>query len=164
MYNPRVRLNIFVDDISLDFVDVDAGDTIEVLVKACDDIAYDIENKALLHIAEAKSVVLSNSRKVANSVRLELGRLGGPRLTVARSLGIDFWAAAQGQANKVPVRRSRFANLASRRPRLAKLAKVDPGLTAKIYICGILPSVLHDAPIYMGVLAGPSRPSGMKLG
>ena len=149
----RVKLNIYIDDLSLDVVRNTKSEMIQDLASAAEDLAFAIQDVACLPIAKSKSGVVSNSLVAARSLRKCLGDLGGPPVGSVRALGVDFWAAAPVKS-KMLVRNKRFRDLAKRVPRLLSLRKVDPFVSSKVFYCGALPAAMFDAPIYG--LFGPS--------
>ena len=66
--NPRVRLNIFIDDIAMDATPASKFDTAEVLVKAGQDLSFSSQEWFGLKFAVNKLAVLCNSLGTANLV------------------------------------------------------------------------------------------------
>ena len=142
-----IYIYIYIDDLSLDTSSPDRHAAISDMIAATEDLAHNLD-VCELPIAKDKSAVLSNSIPLAGLLRRCLRGLGGPPLGSVRALGVDFWAAAPAKRPPMRVRKARVASLAKRRPRIRMLAKVAPRAAAKVYICGVLPSVLFDAPIF----------------
>ena len=111
------------------------------------DLATAIECDIRLPLAREKSAVVSNNLKTACLLRSALGDLGGPPLGSVRSLGIDFWSSAPVK-HRMKVRSKRKKDLAKRTPRLLALRSVSPNVSGKVFVCGVLPSILFDAPVY----------------
>ena len=145
--NPSARLNLYIDDCAVDATADDKFSLAETLIKAGSDLAHSMESCLEMTFAGDKSAILSNSLAAANLIRKGMGTLGGEAIKGTRSLGFDFWAASPGKP-KMRVRRSRFARLAARRGRLRKCAKASRSLGSKLYVCGVVPSILFDAPVY----------------
>ena len=145
--NPRVRLNVFIDDIAMDATTDSKFDTAELLVKAGQDLSFSFQECLGLKFAGDKSAVLSNSLATANLVRKGLKDLGGPALKEVRPLGVDFWAARPGKP-RMRVRKSRGLKLSRRRHRINKLAGAHRPTGAKIFVSGVVPAILFDAPVY----------------
>ena len=143
----HVSLNIFIDDIVIDTMSDDRNEVVQRMRAATEALAFIAQDKCMLKIAPEKSAVLSNSIPIAGLVRRCLKGLGGPPLGSVRSLGIDFWAAALKNP-PMAVRRSRLARAARRKPRLSVLKRSNPLAAAKVYVCGVMPSVLYDTPVY----------------
>ena len=78
--NPLVRLNIFVDDVTLDITTSDKFTTARTLFKAGNDHAHSFEQCLGLRFAGDKSAVLSNSAATANLIRRGFKGLGGKAL------------------------------------------------------------------------------------
>ena len=149
-----VTLSIYEDDLSLDCFSNDRHQVISSLTEAAIDLQHSVESLAGLTLAPSKSAVLSNVASVAATVRRTLGPLGGPAASMVRSLGADFWAARPNVGRFMPVRMSRCHKLAARRYRLHALRHANKQGAAKVFVVGILPSVLWDAPIY-GLFGNP---------
>ena len=155
-HHPNVNLNIVIDDLSLDTTNVSGRGAIEDITEAANDILHGLECLSL-PVAKEKSAVLSNCRQVAHAVRCQLRDLGGPPLGCVRSLGIDFWAGGKRSKTKyMPIRSSRWKKMADRKSRLQILKRSSKQLAAKVFLCGDIPSVLYDAPVY-GLFNGPLR-------
>ena len=146
-HHSNVSLNIFIDDIVLDAMSDDKHQVVRDMCAATEDLAFLAQDQCNLLIAAEKSAVLSNSIPIAGLVRRCLKDLGGPALGSVRSLGVDFWAAAPIKP-PMKVRKNRFAKVALKRPRLNMLKRSSPKAAAKVYVCGVLPGVLFDMPVY----------------
>ena len=146
--HPKVDLNIFIDDLALDSTAQDTYTLVEALTEAAQDLAFNLEQCLDMPIARSKSSVLSNSVRSANLLRRCLKDLGGPPLGSVRSLGIDFWAAAPKIRRPMRVRRKRNENMKTRKPKLQQLKSASSIVAGKVFVCGVLPSVLFDSPIY----------------
>ena len=146
--HPNVSLNVYIDDIVLDSTSISKSAVIEDMTCAAQDMLVMLEDGAELPIARNKSAVISNSKTTAASLRRSLGDLGGPALGSIRSLGVDFWGGNPGRASKKPVRALRRATFRKRKYRLRALASASKPAAAKVYFCGVIPSLLFDAPVY----------------
>ena len=147
IHHPSVSLSVFIDDLSLDATASSSRAVVDKLSDAAFDLAIQLEQDALLPIARDKSAVLSNSLVTANLLRRTLRDLGGPPLTSVRSLGFDFFAAAPKRP-RFAVRALRKLDQAKRCKRLLALKGGSKKVAAQVFCCGILPSILFDAPVY----------------
>ena len=87
--HPCVALNVFVDNIVLDSTSDSRTDVVENIKAAADDLLVEL-TRINLTVAKQKAAVISNCCSTASSLRRLLGDLGGPKLSIIRSLGIDF--------------------------------------------------------------------------
>ena len=145
--HPSIRLNIVVDDLSLDHTGPDSLSVAKPLIEAAQDLSHSLQDCTDLTIAKNKTAVLANTKQTARIIRKGLKELGGPPLTAARALGVDFWAAAPIRP-RFGVRRARLASYRIRRPRIKKLSTANKSLSGKIFVAGIIPSLLFDQPIF----------------
>ena len=146
--HPTVNLSIYIDDLALDTSSSSARVVVDALSAAALDLSFDLEQKALLPIAKAKTAVLANSCATARAIRSNLGELGGPCMGTVRSLGSDFWAANPLRRNSRPVRALRKATLATKITRLKALKAADRRTASRVFFCGAIPSVHFDTQIY----------------
>ena len=145
---PKVHLNVYIDDLAFDTTQDDKHDMVEELQSAGENLAANLYQLAGLPIAQSKCAVLSNSFSAARSLRRALGCWGGAPTSAVRSLGVDFDAGARRRRKPLATRKSRYAKLALRRPRLRQLKKAYVPASGKVFAAGILPSVLFDCPVY----------------
>lgn len=143
----NVNLNIYIDDLSLDVSASDKHTAIRNMSAAAEDLAFKLEY-VHLPLAKDKTVVLSNNKSLSGLLRRCLKGLGGPPLGSVRALRVDFWAASPRKTPPMRVRKSSFNRLAQRRPRIKMLARASRVSASKVFVCGILPSALFDAPIF----------------
>ena len=165
--HPAINLNVFVDDLAVDATADCVTDLVEDITVATTDLVDFIEGKLELPIARSKSAVLANTSTTARALRRCLGDLGGPPLGSVRSLGIDFWGGNPQNNRKRPVKTLRRKVFAAKRHRLSKLRASSPAAAAKVFVCGMMPSVLFDSPV-LGIfgheLKKLRRQAGMFLG
>ena len=145
--NPDVNLSIYLDDITLDYTGNDRGDVLEHIIPAALDLAACVESISCLPISRSKSAIISNDFILTRSIRGALGDLGGPELGSVRALGVDIWNGIKAPKGALKTRRKRYDDVAKRRHRLGCLRGADFKTSGKVYICGILPSILYDAPV-----------------
>ena len=122
------RLNVFVGDITIDAMLASRSEAARCVLAAAEDIAHKLHDDLHLTIAPAKGAVISNDKRLARTVRLSLGKLGGKPLLSVRALGADFSAANPRCAMKT--RNKRFIQFNARKPRLRALAKLLRFLSA----------------------------------
>ena len=147
--HPKVSLPVFTDDLALDTTRDNKFDMVETLRDAAIDFSVSVEQVAKLPLAREKSAALSNTLYGAHALRKCMGELGGPVVDSVRSLGVDFWAAAPIKASRrFSTRKSRYASLAKRLPRLLTLKRTNRKVAAKVFTSGFLPAVLFDAPVF----------------
>ena len=146
--HPHVSLHIYIDDLKIDCTADNTFDLLRHIVPAAEDLALSLEQDLVLPISKDKAAVVSNSFAVARTLRRALGDLGGPHLGSIRALGVDVWSGHKAPRGAYKVRKTRHANLGKRRHRLHCLKKASVSASGKIFVSGILPSILYDAPVY----------------
>ena len=119
---------------------------LDELLPAAQSLAANLE-KMCLSISKSKTAILSNSKTAAKALRGALGDLGGPSISEARALGVDFWAGRSAGRPKLNVRSARIRKARLGRFRLFSLRKTNRAISHKVYVCGTLPSIMYDAPI-----------------
>ena len=146
--HPNVQLDIFVDDLAFHAVRITTNAMAEDLVNSVIDFAFEVENNLLMNLARDKAAVVANDRRTASVVRTTLADLGGGKLLTIRSLGIDF-ARAQRLASRIrPVSQLRLKKFSRKKLRLKSVQKSKPSLASKLFVCGVLPAVLYDSPVF----------------
>ena len=116
------------------------------LARAKEAIASDCceaqREEAMASLAQAKAKVLSFTRTPFS----------------CRNLGVDFLAGKSKRRVSLPTRDARYRAMQKRAKRMCCLQRSSKRLAAKVFITGILPSILYDAPI-LGLFWEPSQES-----
>ena len=146
--HPNVNLDVYIDDLKLDCTAGSRIEMLEMTVPAAQDLAELLEVQCQLPISRDKASIVSNDFNGVKALRGTLGDLGGPRLGTIRALGVDLWSGPKPFKGAYKVRNKRYRDLGCRRKRLYTLRQASAKASGQVYTCGIVPSILYDAPVY----------------
>ena len=150
--NPGVVLEVYIDDFAISAARQGSGavsEVVEVLCSAASDLRRRIEGPMLGQLDKEKGNIVASTTLIARRLAAALGGGFGRAVGSAANLGIDFASGGRRALHcRSGKRKGRLSTASIRARRAAKFKKAGGMANSrKLYLCGVRPAALYDAPV-----------------